>query len=817
MAASRREYLKDVFLEALELPESGRESFLVSTVSLTPAELAKIRQWLRSVDSAHQFFGALCDEIGSLTAVEQSFLPGDLLAGRFEIRRFLARGGMGEVYEAGDLEVKECVAIKVLRPHLARDTAFVERFRREIRLSRGITHPNVCRVHDVARHGEPGEAGVVLYSMELIEGETLAARLRVGGALNEAESVPIARQMIDGLAAAHAAGVLHRDLKPGNVMLCPQGEVLRVVLTDFGLAGTLEDGTWSDGAATIAYASPEQLQRGPQTPASDIFSLGVVLYEMRTGSLPFDGPSRQAPPVSPRQLNPAISRRWEAAILRCLETAPARRFSNAAEVAAALGLEGGRGVSRRAVIAGLAVLAAAGGGGFLMNRSRAADSPLSSVAILPFTVSGGEDGRWLAAVLSDRLMDMLTHVPGLRVSTTAGSRTPAKWLIRGSVDAAAQKPVLHLQLSEAGTGDVLWSETRQGDLLQLESFYRDAMVSLTSKMNLDQQAALLPQSGNTPTRDPVAWQKYLLARYYSQQRDDRSVEKSIELLEEALRLDPAFAAAHAWLGMCYWYRTAKNGEDESALFEKAAASAAQALALDETQADAHIVLGIYSEFRLWDWTAAERHFRRAVELRPSDATGRYRYSMMLSYRARHTEALWEARLAARLDLDSSPVRINLGVVLLQAGNADESIHVLEDAVAKDPAHFNIFVPLSCSYEEAGRLDDAMRAAHQAVVKSNGASFALSQEGHLHARMGRLAEARTAYANLQQRYHAGLADACEVSSVPAGWRDAPATLDWLERAVPARVTTLATLLVEPMYFFLHGKSRFQQLLKQIRLT
>jgi len=295
------------------------------------------------------------------------FTPGQVLAGRFRVVRFVARGGMGEVYEVEDLELNERVAVKTARFETSRGTNDVERFRREIQLARKVTHPNVCRTFDVFRHvvndaitGSSTE--ILLVSMELLEGKSLDKRVRGVNRLTSAEALPIVTQLCAGLQAAHNAGVIHRDFKSSNVMLVPGGagsrsatqlaeasQSVRVVITDFGLAHTEEHHEQSltrtgDIVGTPAYMSPEQIEGGLITPATDIYSLGVVIYEMLTGELPFSGDTPlsmaikrlKAPAPSPRLRIPDIDVRWEAVVARCLEREPADRFASTDEIVEAL-------------------------------------------------------------------------------------------------------------------------------------------------------------------------------------------------------------------------------------------------------------------------------------------------------------------------------------------------------------------------------------------------------------------------------------------------------------------------------------------------
>ncbi|MEO1368692.1 MAG: serine/threonine-protein kinase, partial [Acidobacteriota bacterium] len=285
------------------------------------------------------------------------FSVGDLIADRYEVMRFIARGGIGEVYEVRDRQLGERLALKMLQAHESLDEVARERFRREIQLARRVTHPNVCRLYDAGLHGS-GADSQPFCTMELLAGHTLHEHIERHGAMSEEESLPMLRQMARGLEAAHAKGIIHRDFKSNNVMLVPVDSARdsraqadgpwRVVLTDFGLARpeTDDDPTLfrtdhSGGVTgTLAFMAPEQLREAPPTLSADLYALGVVLFHMVTGELPFTGSTPinamvrrlQEPAPSPRERVPTLDRRWEAAILRLLERAPEDRFSTAGEV-----------------------------------------------------------------------------------------------------------------------------------------------------------------------------------------------------------------------------------------------------------------------------------------------------------------------------------------------------------------------------------------------------------------------------------------------------------------------------------------------------
>jgi eukaryotic-like serine/threonine-protein kinase len=335
-------------------------------------------------------------------SAEPCLQPGDVLLERFKVHRLLARGGMGEVYDVFDAALGATVALKKMRTQVLAPAPALHQFRREVLLARRVTHPNVCRLFEFFSSQDDGQGPLVFLTMELLDGATLSEHLAREGKLGD-EALPLVRQMVAALSAAHREGVVHRDFKSSNVMLVRASDgAVRVVVTDFGLACGVRPGEAGDSllpagmVGSPLYMAPEQVTGDAVSPATDVYALGVVLYEMVTATLPFVGDNvmesayerLKRPPEPPSVRRPGLSRRWNSAILRCLEVDPAARFSRVEDVLLALG-EGPvvlparrrRLVRRVVVAAGLAAALAVGGSAGVHLLASPASGPGASPAV----------------------------------------------------------------------------------------------------------------------------------------------------------------------------------------------------------------------------------------------------------------------------------------------------------------------------------------------------------------------------------------------------------------------------------------------------
>jgi tetratricopeptide (TPR) repeat protein/tRNA A-37 threonylcarbamoyl transferase component Bud32 len=543
----------------------------------------------------------------------RSFAPDEFVAGRYRVIRFIARGGMGEVYEVEDVELRSRVALKTIRADLADDEISLNRFRREIQLARRVTHPNVCRIFDLGHHlGRRGR--VTFLTMELLDGESLLRRVRARGPLKPAEALPLVQQMVAALGEAHALGIVHRDFKSDNVMLVAQPSGgLRAVVTDFGLARSAELGGSATRSGqmigTPTYMAPEQLEGHEIGPAADQYSLGVVLYEMLTGKTPFTGETAfsiavkrlSEPPAPPRKHNPDLDRRWERVILRCLERDPARRFARVSDVVAALldpthPIAVGR--PRRRWLSAAALLALLAGGAMLVVRGRGAAptgtvarTQQRSVAVLGLrNLNQRPDAAWLSTALSELLSselgagERLRRVPAESVSRLKrdlslpdGESLSAETLKRvramldvdyvvgGSYlsldgDGAGGALRLDLTLQDAQTGETLSSVSQTGRQSELFDLVSRAGAQLRGRLGnptlsvdeLESARHSLPSSTEA-------------ARAYAEGLEKLRLGDALtarDLLQKSAQAEPGFALTHAALADA-WQQLGHTAEQQA--------------------------------------------------------------------------------------------------------------------------------------------------------------------------------------------------------------------------------------------------------------
>jgi len=583
-----------------------------------------------------------------MTAPADVHQPGSLVGARYRILGSAGEGGMGVVYKAEDNKLRRCVALKFLPAAIALDPEAKKRFLREAQAAAILDHPNICPVYEV----DEAESEMFL-TMAFVEGRSLKERI-AEGPLPLIEVLNIAVQVCEGLKAAHERGVVHRDVKPANIMLNREGQVR---ITDFGLA-SLEGGADLTRPQTVlgtpAYMSPEQVRGEKTDQRTDVWSFGCTLFEMATDRRPFvgehahdirDGILNDAPP-DPASLRADIPPGLAEVILKCLRKKPEDRYQDFESLLSALQGEGVRGPKA---------------------ASAQAPSPgaLPSVAVLPFVdMSPAKDQDYFGEGLAEELIHALARLQGIRIvaRTSAfalkgmkldireiGKMLDVRAILEGSVRKAGNRLRVTAQLVDSQTGLHLWSERfdrEERDVFDIQDEISLAIVEhLKVTLLAGERNALRKRS----TADTEAYNLYLKGLYFIARPNPEAIQRALDSFHEALDRDPNFAAAHAGVANVYGTLGTMNMAPQTEMFPKAKAAIEKALALDSDLAEAHGLTANIEFWYEWNWEAAEKSFGRALELNPGDATARGHHAWLLLSRRRFEESLAEIKRALAVD------------------------------------------------------------------------------------------------------------------------------------------------------------------------
>lgn len=773
--------------------------------------------------------------------------------GHYRVLEQIGAGGMGLVFKAHDERLDRDVAIKVLPPGALTDERARQRFRNEALALSKLNHPNIETVHDFDT-----QDGVDFLVMELVPGVTLDEKL-AAGALSEKEVAGLGAQMAEGLAAAHQQSVIHRDLKPGNLRLAPDG---RLKILDFGLAKLLEPATatatttsWSGTRGPVGtppYMAPEQLRGAPVDASCDLWAAGAVLYEMATGRRPFlsHGPKLtdeilHEQPAAPSTVNAKVSPGLEAIILKCLEKEPENRYSSAREIVVDLHrltsastlapVRRRQGRMRRALpLVALTLVALAGvliGLNVRGIRDRvlghSGPRQIRSVAVLPLeNLSGDPEQGYFADGMTEELIMNLSKISALKViSRTSvmqykGAKQPLPEIARelnvdavveGSVVRAQGRVRITAQLIDASTDRLLWAESYDEDLkdvLALQARVAQTIAAeIQVKVNPQEQARLAASRAVKPE----AYEAYLRGRDYWNRRNRDAVLKSLEYFQEATRIDPTYALAYSGVADAYLV-LGDNRLLSPAEAVQARAAALKALEIDGTLGEAHTSLAAIAEAD-WDWATAEREYKRALELNPSYATAHQWYSYFLSRMGRHEEAVAQAWRAVELDPRSLIIQLNVGQVLYTARRYDEAETELLKVLHADPNFWPTHYYLGTTYVQKGRFQEAIAELKSAALLSAGDDAAhnsvVAALGYAYGRSGRKEEAQKL---TSQRYVSEYLLALSYLSLG----EKGEAIKRLEKAYKERDPWVVWIGVEPMFDSIRSDPRIQGLLRRMNL-
>ncbi len=737
------------------------------------------------------------------------------LAGRYRIERELGHGGMAVVFLAEDLKHRRRVAIKVLRPELARSLGSA-RFLREIEIAAGLNHPHILPLHDSGEAGPRGPdlPALLFFVMPFVEGESLRDRLTREKQLPLEDALRITRAVADALAYAHRLGIVHRDIKPENILL----QAGHPVVTDFGIASALSaaaSGRLTDpgfAVGTPTYMSPEQSVGETADPRSDLYSLACVLYEMLAGTPPYTGATAQAIHARKaietvprlRTVRDTVPEGVEEAIRTALAKVPADRFATAEEFALAL--------SRPATVRPVA----------------------KSVAVLPFlNLSANPDNEYFADGITEDVIAQLSKIQSLTVISRTSvmmfkrreqsmrdiaARLSASALLDGSVRREGDRVRIVAQLIDAETDRHLWAETYDRQLTDIFAIQSDVALQIATALRAELSPDEQSRIRREPTRDLQAYQLYLQGRHWFVRHTAEGLRQAIDYFSRAIARDPQFALAHADLAQAYLEVALASGVGlmhPREAYALASDSVARALALDSTLGEAHCMLGFLKYVHDFDWAGAEAEFKRALELSPGSADAHDLYGRLLASQERHDEAI---RMEARAqELDPLSHRTDLASALLRAGRYQEAVVAAGHAVELDPEYGRARATLGWAFLKVGRTDEGLAELERGAELTQHDAMFLGQLGEAYALSGQSEKARDVLRRLAERAKDEYVTPYYRAYVHTGLGEYDEAIDCLEQALAEGSGGLYGLKASFLFEPLRGHPRFTALLQKLKLT
>ena len=795
MTVSHKHKINSIFCDALEVPAEHRSEFVCAATDdlVVRDEVLKMLERERAIGGFMETLPVM--ELERDAPPRRSFEDGDVVAGRYRIVRLIQAGGMGEVYQAFDTTLDQQIALKTVLPQIQVRPAVMERFHREVALARNITHQNICHVFDLGEHKHADGHVTAFLTMEYLRGETLRERLKQTGRMTLPAAMPLIRQMADALDAAHQTGVIHRDFKPGNVMLVPRIDgPERVVVTDFGLAISMQERTQSSPLTqsgqvlgTPDYMAPEQWTGAPAGPATDIYAFGRVIQEMLGSEARPAGRSR--------------TESWRRVVDWCLTADPKARPQSVPDVVQAL--EGRRFPGSRtararhwpSAIAALCIAVALLFAFFRYPITRE-DSPPAAVehrvALLPVRVDHpvlSMFAEGLTDAITTRLAQYEPHsgrlfiVPASelrRERVQSASTAKAKFGVRYAIEASlqAQDDRVRLAINVIDTATLHHKESTfiDGSVKRALELQDAAVVKLANMLDMRVQPKHAGELNAASPLNPGAYEFYLQAKGYLKRNDRlQDVESAISVLHNALELDPEYAPAHTALGEAYWYKYQRTSDTRWA--DQALRVCRKALELNPQLAEAHMALGMVlsgkgqlkegvHEFQqaldisprnvdiylglgeayraAKDYGNAEASFRKAVELQRQDWRGYKQLGLMYRDQSEYGKAIEQFEQIVRLTPDNAAAYNALGALYGMSKNLTKAEQMLRKALSIEPTRTSALDNLTKLLFDQGRYPEAA-VQWEAAAKLDPSSYVLlGNLAAVYAKLGRTEDAKKTY-------------------------------------------------------------------------
>jgi eukaryotic-like serine/threonine-protein kinase len=782
----------------------------------------------------------------------------------YRIVEQLGAGGMGVVFKAQDSRLERAVALKFLPENLAQQPQALERFRREARAASALNHPGICTIYDI---GE--QDGRAFIAMEFIDGETLRSHIH-GKALSVEELLELGIQIAEALDAAHAEGIIHRDIKPANIFVTKRG---RAKVLDFGLAKLVPKGVAIADAdsggetststsiagiisGTPSYMSPEQVRGDALDARTDIFSLGLVLYEMATGRQAFGGGTGGAiieavltrPPVSARSINPDIPPALEAILNRALHKDREQRYQHAADLLADLQRLKRDIDSGRTDHAGDSASLLASTSGPVSSTSQAiprtstqqtgsfraprASKAIGSLAVLPFeNVSRDPENDYLSDGITASLINNLATVPKLRVMAQStvfrykgreidpqavGRELNVRAVLTGRMMQSGGSLRIGTELVDVATGSQLWGaqfDRKPGDIFVIQD---EISSEISGKLRLQLTHAEKKRLVKRHTEDAEAYRLYLQGRHHWNRWTEEGFYKAIGYFQQAIEKDPSYALASDGVADCYVLLGWNSYLPPKDAFPKAKAAAMAALEIAPDLGEAHTDLAAVLWLHDWQWPEAQREFQRSLELNPCYPTANHYYAECLMTMGRNAEALTRMKKSLELDPLSLIINVAIGWAHYHARQYDEAVAQLLRTVELDPSYPMTYWILGLIYRETARYDLAISAGEKGVSLSGGSPLMRAALAQTFATAGAAQEAIQIVDELNELAKQRYVAPHFFAGIYVGLGEHERAIEYLEKSCAEHCHWLIYLHIDPSMDDLRNNPRFQDLLRRVGL-
>ena len=781
----------------------------------------------------------------------------DEIISHFRIIEKLGEGGMGVVYKAVDMRLDRPVALKFLPENVARDTQALERFRREARAASALNHPGICTIYDI---GE--QDGRPFIAMEFIDGETLRSHIREK-ALPLEETLKLGIQIAEALDAAHTEGIIHRDIKPANIFVTKRGQAK---VLDFGLAklvpkeigGKAPDTTSMVGiiSGTPSYMSPEQVRGDNLDARTDIFSLGLLLYEMATGRQAFGGSTGGTiieavltrSPVAARRINPNVPLRLEQIIERALKKDKEQRQRSAGEIRTELqrlerGSDSGwlttRGGIESGVVSTISGAHATGDGEYrapnettqtgTLRRQRVSKL-IDSIAVLPFeNASRDPEHEYLSDGIAGSLINILATVPKLRVMAQStvfrykgrgmdpqavGHELNVRAVLTGRIMQSGGALRIGTELVHVATGSQLWGaqyDRKPGDIFAIQD---DISKEISEKLRLKLSRADKKRLTKRQTEDPEAYRLYLKGRHHWNRWTEAGFYKAIEYFQQAVDKDPGYALAYTGLADSYVLLGWNSYLSPEAAFSKGKMAALGALRVDPDLGEAHTPQAAVLWLHDWNWQEAQREFERSLALNPAHPTANHWYAEYLMTMGHHEEAIARMKKSQELDPLSLIISVAIGWAYYMARQYDEAMEQLRCTVELDANYPVTHWILGLLLRKMGHYEQAIAEGEKGVQLSGGSPLMSAALAQTFATAGKKKKAVQILDTLTKRAEQTYVAPYFFAGIHVGLGEDEHALEYLEKCYEERSHWLIYLPIDPSMDKLRDQPRFQEVLRGV---